>query len=136
MSSAVHACTCSCTSITGITVQCLYCLASHDQIFYRISAISSYSCSNSIDTAALNSHTFSVGVKERYEPHFFFWSAAASFTSSFTSARVFGVTVPDRGPLQLNMPSAGRQCSLGSLQSATPTKATCSAYARAHFGSH
>ena len=50
---------------------------------------------------------FSVGVKERYESRFFFWPAAASFTSSFTLASVFGAMVPDRGPLQLSMPSAG-----------------------------
>ena len=68
-----------------------------------------------------------MGVKERYEPRLSFEPVAASFTSLFTSARVFGVIVPDRVPLPSNTPSAGQQCSLGSLQLATPTKATHSA---------
>ena len=40
---------------------------------------------------------FSLGVKDRYEPHFFFWPGAVSFTL-FTSARVFEEIILDRGP--------------------------------------
>ena len=64
-----------------------------------------------------------LGVKERYKTRFFFWPAPASFTSLFTSARMFEAIIPDRGPLQSSTPSAGQQCSLGSQQSGTPTKA-------------
>ena len=42
-----------------------------------------------------------------------FRPAAASFTSSFTSAKVFRAIVPDSWLLQSSMPSASRQCSLG-----------------------
>ena len=84
----------------------------------------------------LTTRTFSVGMKERYESCFFFWLAAASFTSLFTSARMFGAIIPDRGLLQSSMPRAGQQCSLSSLWSAMLTKAPISAYACARFGGH
>ena len=52
-----------------------------------------------------------------------FSSSQRQQASRLCSARVFGAIASDRGPLQSSMPSAGRQCSLGSLWLATPTKA-------------
>ena len=123
-------------SASATTVQCLYCLASHEQVFYQISAKLSHSCSNSIDTAVLDYSRLLHGCEGEIQTSLSFWPLAASFTSSFTSAKVFGAIIPDRGPLQLSTPSLGRQCSLDSQWSATPTKATRSAYARVYFGSH
>ena len=40
---------------------------------------------------------------------FFFWPVVTSFTYSFTSARMLGETIQDRGPLETRMPSAGQQ---------------------------
>ena len=75
---------------------------------------------------------FSLGVKEAYKPRFFFWPAAASFTTLFTSARMFGTIA--EGPCSRTrhqLVNSVLICSSGSLWSATPTKAL-SACAHVH----
>ena len=91
---------------SATTVRCFYCLAKIG--FYRISAKLVHSCWNSIDTAVLDYSCLLRGCEGEIRTALSFWPSGASFSSLFTSARMFGAIVPDRGPLQSSMPSVGR----------------------------